>query len=84
MYAGSDKAPAATNIVKDKDELKLGENIEIRCVPFLSSNQRGTPDPNIILRALHTPCHTQDSTCFYAHDIKTGEKGVFTGYVLGT
>ena len=32
-------------------------------------------------RALHTPCHTQDSICFYVHDRSTEQKGVFTGYV---
>lgn len=62
MYAGSQTAPAITKVVKDKDEFKIGENIEIR--------------------ALQTPCHTQDSICFYAHDTKTGDKGVFTGDTL--
>jgi len=62
MYAGSDKSPAASNIVKDKSEFTLGDNIQFR--------------------ALHTPCHTQDSICFYAHDKKTDEKGVFTGDTL--
>lgn len=32
-------------------------------------------------RCLHTPCHTQDSICFYIEDKKTNERGVFTGYV---
>ena len=32
-------------------------------------------------RALHTPCHTQDSICFHAHDRSTHQMGVFTGYV---
>jgi len=30
MYAGSNKAPAATEIVKDKEEFSLGDNIQIR------------------------------------------------------
>ncbi|KAF8522131.1 beta-lactamase-like protein [Hysterangium stoloniferum] len=62
MYAGSKTAPAITDVVSDKDEFTLGENIEIR--------------------ALHTPCHTQDSTCFYVHDVKTDQKAVFTGDTL--
>ncbi|KAF8509914.1 beta-lactamase-like protein [Gautieria morchelliformis] len=37
---------------------------------------------NIHIRALHTPCHTQDSICFYAHDRATDQKGVFTGDTL--
>ncbi|KIJ37736.1 hypothetical protein M422DRAFT_76037 [Sphaerobolus stellatus SS14] len=62
IYAGSNKAPAATDIIKDKGEFTLGDNIQIR--------------------GLHTPCHTQDSICFYAVDKKTDEKGVFTGDTL--
>jgi len=30
-------------------------------------------------RCVHTPCHTQDSICFYIEDKKTNERGVFTG-----
>ena len=33
---------------------------------------------NIKVKALHTPCHTQDSICFYLQD-EQGKKGVFTG-----
>ncbi|KAF8582071.1 hydroxyacylglutathione hydrolase [Ramaria rubella] len=62
MYAGSTTAPAVTDVVQDKTEFTLGDNIHIR--------------------ALHTPCHTQDSICFYAHDKSTDEKGVFTGDTL--
>jgi hydroxyacylglutathione hydrolase len=32
IYAGSDKAPAATKYVKDGDELTLGKNIRIKCL----------------------------------------------------
>ncbi|KAJ6606529.1 beta-lactamase-like protein [Mycena vulgaris] len=32
IYAGSDKAPAATHFVHDKDELTLGANIRIKCL----------------------------------------------------
>lgn len=34
------------------------------------------------ITALHTPCHTQDSICYYVKDSKTGQKGVFTGDTL--
>lgn len=37
---------------------------------------------NISITALHTPCHTQDSICYYAKDSKTGERAVFTGDTL--
>lgn len=39
---------------------------------------------NIEITAYHTPCHTQDSICYYAEDKKTGEKCVFTGDTLFT
>lgn len=37
---------------------------------------------NIEVTAIHTPCHTQDSICYYARDLKTEEKAVFTGDTL--
>lgn len=37
---------------------------------------------NISITALHTPCHTKDSICYYAKDTKTGERAVFTGDTL--
>ena len=37
---------------------------------------------NLSITALHTPCHTQDSICYYVKDAKTGEKAVFTGDTL--
>ncbi|KAJ7632206.1 Metallo-hydrolase/oxidoreductase [Roridomyces roridus] len=32
IYAGSEKSPAATKILKDKDEFTLGDNIRIKCL----------------------------------------------------
>ncbi|EXJ78490.1 hydroxyacylglutathione hydrolase [Capronia coronata CBS 617.96] len=37
---------------------------------------------NIQVTALHTPCHTQDSICWYMEDQSTGERVVFTGDTL--
>ncbi|KAI5803473.1 beta-lactamase-like protein [Peziza echinospora] len=37
---------------------------------------------DIKVTALHTPCHTQDSICYFAEDSKSGEKAVFTGDTL--
>lgn len=34
---------------------------------------------NVTITALHTPCHTQDSICWYAEDTKTGQKALFLG-----
>jgi len=62
IYGGSNKAPALTNLVKDKDEIAFG-NITIKC--------------------LHTPCHTQDSICYYVTSNDDSHPGgVFTGDTL--
>lgn len=37
---------------------------------------------DLSITALHTPCHTQDSVCFYVVDNKTNERAVFTGDTL--
>lgn len=37
---------------------------------------------NLQITALYTPCHTQDSICYFVEDSKTGEKAVFTGDTL--
>lgn len=39
---------------------------------------------NIDVKCIHTPCHTQDSICYYLQDSKTGERAVFTGDTLFT
>ncbi|KAF8969899.1 Metallo-hydrolase/oxidoreductase [Flammula alnicola] len=64
IYGGSDKVQAVTNLVKDKDEFTIGNNVHIKC--------------------LATPCHTQDSICYYVTDAvdDTQPGGVFTGDTL--
>ncbi|KAI5965247.1 HAGH [Candida pseudojiufengensis] len=37
---------------------------------------------DLSITALHTPCHTQDSICYFVQDGKTGQKAVFTGDTL--
>ncbi|KAM6500665.1 Beta-lactamase-like protein [Amanita muscaria] len=32
IYGGSDKIPALTNLVKDKDEFTVGDNLQIKCL----------------------------------------------------
>lgn len=39
---------------------------------------------NLSITALHTPCHTQDSICYFVKDVATGDKAVFTGDTLFT
>jgi hypothetical protein len=38
LYGGSDKSPALTNIVKDKDEFTVADNISVRCVESVASS----------------------------------------------
>jgi hydroxyacylglutathione hydrolase len=37
---------------------------------------------SIQVTALHTPCHTQDSICYFFHDKSTDEKALFCGDTL--
>lgn len=37
---------------------------------------------DVVVTALHTPCHTQDSICYFAEDKSTNERVVFTGDTL--
>lgn len=39
---------------------------------------------SVEITAIHTPCHTQDSICYFAEDKETGQKCVFTGDTLFT
>lgn len=39
---------------------------------------------HLAITALHTPCHTTDSICYYVKDTSTGQKAVFTGDTLFT
>jgi hydroxyacylglutathione hydrolase len=36
------------------------------------------------IKAIHTPCHTQDSICYFVRNVKTDEKALFTGDTLFT
>lgn len=45
-----------------------------------SHNSTFTIGDSIKVKALHTPCHTQDSICFFFED--GDEKAVFTGDTL--
>jgi len=83
IYGGSDKIPALTNLVKDKDEFTIGRNIHIRSVyqPHLLFAH---PNDHVSGRCLATPCHTQDSICYYVTDKADSSfpGGVFTGDTL--
>ncbi|ODQ81071.1 hypothetical protein BABINDRAFT_6913 [Babjeviella inositovora NRRL Y-12698] len=46
--------------------------------------EKMTLGDSLQITALHTPCHTQDSICYYVEDSQTGEQCVFTGDTLFT
>lgn len=39
---------------------------------------------NLKILCIRTPCHTQDSTCYYVQDIGTKQQAIFTGDTLFT
>lgn len=47
-----------------------------------SHNEMISLGDNINITALHTPCHTQDSICYYIEDKKENQRGVITGDTL--
>ncbi|ODV59486.1 hydroxyacylglutathione hydrolase [Ascoidea rubescens DSM 1968] len=49
-----------------------------------SDNQVFKLGNNIEITAIHTPCHTVDSICYFATDLKTRKKVAFTGDTLFT
>ena len=48
----------------------------------MSDGDGFTIGKDIKVKCLHTPCHTQDSICFFVEDQQTGQRGVFTGDTL--
>ena len=50
----------------------------------LTDGQTFTIGDDLTVTSIDTPCHTQDSHCFYVVDNKTGERVVFTGDTLFT
>ncbi|KAJ7684685.1 Metallo-hydrolase/oxidoreductase [Mycena polygramma] len=72
IYAGSNQSAAVTEIVQDGKELQI---LDSQQKPLL---------PNIRIKPLATPCHTQDSICYYATDKSDAGHpgGVFTGDTL--
>ncbi|KKA26642.1 hypothetical protein TD95_002633 [Thielaviopsis punctulata] len=57
----------------------------IQCQAVSSTPAHGAAVPlgaHVSLTALHTPCHTQDSICWYVQDSGSGERAVFTGDTL--
>ena len=81
VYGGSERVNAVTNIVKDGEELSIGDNLKIRYVGRCCS-PTSSGSTQLLHRCLATPCHTQDSICYYVTDSTDSAKAVFTGYVI--
>ena len=71
---------ALTDLVKDKDELMLGDYIQVKYASPIALFQLSNPS----CRCLATPCHTQDSICFHVTDSSSPDHPgvVFTGDTL--
>jgi len=46
------------------------------------ANGEGFPLGSVKVKGLYTPCHTQDSICWFMEDSEKGQKAVFTGDTL--
>ena len=73
-YGGSQQGQGTNTLVKEGDTFKIGQDIDVKYVSL-----QGVCDRADLGRCLHTPCHTQDSICFFIEDKKTNQRGVFTG-----
>lgn len=89
IYGGSAQG-SADHIVKDKDEVTISEQLSVKYVitPFLITtlspiDSDSTPS-DCTYRCLATPCHTQDSICYYVTDKSNSAQpgAVFTGDTL--
>jgi hydroxyacylglutathione hydrolase len=88
IYGGSHRSPALTQLVKGDDQFTIGNTLNVKYV-FLTVNPQFCPPltPGGLRRCLATPCHTQDSICYYVTDSSpdastTSVGAVFTGDTL--
>jgi hydroxyacylglutathione hydrolase len=92
IYGGSHQSPALTRLVKGDDQFTIGKTLNVRSVhlSFSSLLSGGLPLTLCFMqRCLATPCHTQDSICYYVTDTSksksaggAGAGAVFTGDTL--
>jgi hypothetical protein len=75
--------------VKDDDTFTIG-SLDVKSVPLpllcdpLSLMVQATDWEVLFERCIHTPCHTQDSICYFITDKASGEQVVLTGDTLFT
>ena len=91
IYGGSHQSPALTQLAKGGDQFSIGKTLNVESIFSLSlslfplANRNPTqPNPWVLTRCLATPCHTQDSICYYVTDPSKSAGGgaVFTGDTL--
>src|SRR6266852_5003108 len=71
IYGGSHQSPALTRLVKGDDQFTIGKTLNVKSIFSSSLTSKGPSltqlGPGLLLptRCLATPCHTQDSICYY-------------------
>ena len=75
-----DHAGGNKEILKHYPDLKVIGGRDCACVQTVPNDNSTFKIGDLEVKALHTPCHTQDSICFYAE--QDGKKAVFTGDTL--
>ena len=75
-----DHAGGNKEILQNYPELKVIGGKDCACVQVTPKDSEHFKIGEIKVTALHTPCHTQDSICFFAED--NDAKAVFTGDTL--
>lgn len=80
-----DHAGGNTTYHKEYPDLPIIGGVNSELVTYTPSHQEVIDlGDNVSITALHTPCHTQDSICYYVKDTENGDRAVFTGDTLFT
>lgn len=75
-----DHAGGNKEILSHYPKLEVIAGKDCACVQKTPSDNETFKIGELVVKAIHTPCHTQDSICFYAE--QNGKKAVFTGDTL--
>lgn len=75
-----DHAGGNKEILSHYPDLKVIAGRDCSCVQTTPSDGETFKIGELAVKSIHTPCHTQDSICFYAE--QDGAKAVFTGDTL--
>ncbi|CCG82065.1 Probable hydroxyacylglutathione hydrolase C824.07 [Taphrina deformans PYCC 5710] len=76
----ADHAGGNKEILSHYPDLKVIAGKDCACVQTTPADGEVFQVGELSIKSIHTPCHTQDSICFYAE--QDGSKAVFTGDTL--